>query len=71
MTEGGLLLDDDFMFDGCFNVLANSKAVTEDNKGNADLNFESFRREIDDSVITCFGGFTSDNLVLAEGHQTM
>ena len=71
VTKGGLLLDDDFAFDGCFDVLANSKAVTEDNKGNADLNFESFRREIDDSVIARFGGFTSDNLALAKGYQTM
>merc|ERR1719517_148267 len=32
VTEGGGLSDDDFAFDGCFDVLANSKAVTEDNK---------------------------------------
>ena len=43
VTEGGGLSDDEFAFDGCFDVLANSKAVTEDNKGNADLNFESFQ----------------------------
>ena len=41
VTEGGNRLDDDFAFDGTFQCLANCKAVTEDNKGNVDLNFES------------------------------
>ena len=71
VTEGGGRLDDDFAFDGIFECLANSKAVTEDNKGNADLNFESFQRQIDDEVITHFGGFMSDNMALSEGHETM
>ena len=71
VTEGGDMLHDDFAFDGTFECLTNSKAVSEDNKGNADLNFESFRSELDEGVIAHYGGFMGDNAALSEAKETM
>ena len=72
VTEGGDILDDgDFQFDGSFDCITNSKAVTEDNKGNADLNFESFIAELDPEVVALYGLFIGDNAALREGDETM
>ena len=53
------------------NVSLTPKLYPRNNKGNADLYFESFRSELDEGVIAHYGGFMGDNAALSEAHETM
>ena len=62
--------DDNFMVGAGWDLLTTSKAASEDNKGNSELNFKVLLAEVDHDVVAYLNLYCFDNAALGEGYDT-
>ena len=62
--------DENFMVDVGWDLLTTSKAASEDNKGNSELNFKVLLAEIDHAVPVHPNLYCFDNAALCEDRDT-